>query len=303
MEAGEGVTPGKVVGRKAIPNNHIMRKSIITWGVAALVATSADAQTKGFISGQMSVSSTSSPDDNAKTLNGTFGPMAGFNLSEKLILGLGVDYSGTTVTNRTDASGITTETDRKSSLLTIAPFARYMKKVDEDFSLFGQRERGARDYSAGIGREGGDQGGHGAGFEPGIAVEEPEQFGRVLRMTPGKKPGEPGVESAAAAGIVGQADRFDREPGPVGGVQGRVGRVVQDQNGETDPRGPVQSGEVGQQIIEITGPVEAWDQSPNEDCRSSGFGVGVRMRGQRHLDGLEKPCGLVGGGCGQGRSV
>ena len=138
MEAGEGVTPGKVVGRKAIPNNHIMRKSIITWGVAALVATSADAQTKGFISGQMSVSSTSSPDDNAKTLNGTFGPMAGFNLSEKLILGLGVDYSGTTVTNRTDASGITTETDRKSSLLTIAPFARYMKKVDEDFSLFGQ---------------------------------------------------------------------------------------------------------------------------------------------------------------------
>ncbi len=115
-----------------------MRKSIITWGVSALVATSANAQTKGFVSGQMSVSSTSSPDDNAKTLNGTFGPTVGFNLSEKLILGLGIDYSGTTVTNRTDAGVITTETDRKSSFLTIAPFARYMKRIDEDFSLFGQ---------------------------------------------------------------------------------------------------------------------------------------------------------------------
>lgn len=132
------MTPGKVVGRKAEPNSYIMRKSIVSLSIAAFVATSVHAQTKGFISGQMSVNSTSSPDDNGKTLNGTFGPMVGFNLSEKLILGAGIDYSGTNFTNRTEAGSITTEIERKSSLVTIAPFLRYMKKIDEDFSLFGQ---------------------------------------------------------------------------------------------------------------------------------------------------------------------
>ena len=114
-----------------------MRKSIIALCAAALT-TCVSAQNKGFISGQMSLTNTSSPDDNGKTLNGTFGPMAGYNLNGHLILGLGLDYSGTKFENRVDNVGQTIETESKTNMMTIQPFARYMKKVDEDFSLFGQ---------------------------------------------------------------------------------------------------------------------------------------------------------------------
>lgn len=132
------MTPGKVVGRKAEPNSNIMRKSIVSLSIAAFVATSVHAQTKGFISGQMSMNSTSSTDDEAKTLSGTFGPAVGYNVSDRIVAGLGLNYTGSTFTNETEAGGLRTEIERKSNLMTITPFARYMKKVDEDFSVYGQ---------------------------------------------------------------------------------------------------------------------------------------------------------------------
>lgn len=128
---------GPVVGRAAGPNNHIMRKWIITLGVAALT-TIAHAQTKGFISGQASISSTGSLDDRAKNFTGVFGPSVGFNLSDRIAVGLGLDIIGSAYTNVTESVGSITDTDRKTHSVNIAPFVRYMKKVDENFSFFGQ---------------------------------------------------------------------------------------------------------------------------------------------------------------------
>ncbi len=115
-----------------------MRKSIVIVGTAVLAATSAHAQTQGFVSGQMSMSSTSSPDDDAKTASGIFGPVVGYNFNEKIVVGLGLNYTGNTVSDKEDFNGQLFELDNKTNLLTIAPFMRYMKKVDEDFSLYGQ---------------------------------------------------------------------------------------------------------------------------------------------------------------------
>ena len=115
-----------------------MKKTILLALSMLTIASALNAQTKGFVSGQMSVSSTSSPDDEAKTLSGTFGPAVGYNLTDKFVVGLGLNYTGSTFTNETEAGGLRTEIERKSNLMTITPFARYMKKVDEDFSVYGQ---------------------------------------------------------------------------------------------------------------------------------------------------------------------
>ncbi len=127
-----------VGGPKAEPNNHIMRKSIVLVAAVMLATSTAHAQTTGFGSGQMSMSSTSSPDTDAKTLQGTFGPAVGYNVSDRIVVGLGLNYTGSTITNKWENGGSISELERKSNLMTITPFARYMKKVDEDFSVYGQ---------------------------------------------------------------------------------------------------------------------------------------------------------------------
>lgn len=103
----------------------------------ALSVSALSAQDKGFISGQMSFFSTSVSGVDGGTTSGTFGPVVGYNVSEKITVGLGLNYSNTTVKRNVAPVGELMLED-KTSLFTVEPFMRYMKKVDEDFLLYGQ---------------------------------------------------------------------------------------------------------------------------------------------------------------------
>lgn len=84
------------------------------------------------------MNSTSVSGSNGSNVSGTFGPVVGYNVNEKFTVGLGLNYTANTVTNEQSITGGTFELQDKTSLFTIAPFLRYMKKVDEDFLLYGQ---------------------------------------------------------------------------------------------------------------------------------------------------------------------
>lgn len=120
--------------------------------LASLVLVSlspAFAQDKGFLSGTFSILSRSSGSggaDGPKSTAVTVGPVVGFNLNERIVVGAGLGYSldraeDTFVMN----DGLTffaVDRTTTTSLFTVSPFMRYMHRVNETFLLYGQAKVG-----------------------------------------------------------------------------------------------------------------------------------------------------------------
>ncbi|HPF89633.1 MAG: outer membrane beta-barrel protein [Flavobacteriales bacterium] len=124
----------------------ITRTYLLPIGLA--LCTAVLGQDKGFISGTLSFDSHTF--DNAGELNdrtitsGTFGPAVGYNLSNVHVVGLALTFTGTRTTYKDLAGNAVIEVSEERSMMTIAPFYRYMKSVNEKFLLYGQ-------FKAGIG--------------------------------------------------------------------------------------------------------------------------------------------------------
>lgn len=121
-----------------------MRSLLLPLGLA--VCTAISAQDQGFVSGTLSMnSSTQDPDgtiNDVTITEGTFGPAVGFNLAPQHVVGLAIDHTGRTEESKQNQGNMVVDVVRKRNLTTITPFYRYMKSVNEKFLLYGQAKVG-----------------------------------------------------------------------------------------------------------------------------------------------------------------
>lgn len=115
----------------------------------SVLSFTAPAQDTGFLSGTFSIATTSSDVggiEDLSTTNITVGPLVGINLNEKIVVGAGLTYTYNTRMLEDEfiaPNGIvTTKIKHTASLFKVLPFMRYMKKVDENFQLYGQLKAG-----------------------------------------------------------------------------------------------------------------------------------------------------------------
>lgn len=114
-----------------------MRTYLLLAATALLSTTALHAQDKGFVSGVISYTSTG-PSDGDATTDVVFGPAVGFNVNDHIVVGLGVNYGSHTVPHTATIGNAEVKLQDKTSLFTITPFGRYVKKVDDHFSIYGQ---------------------------------------------------------------------------------------------------------------------------------------------------------------------
>jgi opacity protein-like surface antigen len=105
---------------------------------AASLPQQAGAQDAGFITGRASVTTTSVAGDDGSTTTGAFGPAVGFNVGDRFVVGLGLMYTGVTVSDEASFGGASQKVQDRNTMFTITPFARYMKTVSDDLSMYGQ---------------------------------------------------------------------------------------------------------------------------------------------------------------------
>jgi hypothetical protein len=104
----------------------------------SLSLSAARGQDAGFLTGRVSIASTSVAGDDGSTTSVTFGPAAGFNVGDRFVVGLGLMYTGVTVSDVESIAGIEHEVQDRNTMFTLTPFARYMKNIEEDLSMYGQ---------------------------------------------------------------------------------------------------------------------------------------------------------------------
>lgn len=125
-----------------------MLRSILA-SLVLVSLSSAFAQDKGFISGTFSITSRSSEAggaDGPKSTAVTVGPVLGFNLNERIVVGAGLAYSleraEDTFLVNDGLSVYAIDRTTTTSLFTVSPFMRYMHQVNETFLLYGQAKLG-----------------------------------------------------------------------------------------------------------------------------------------------------------------
>lgn len=125
-----------------------MTKHLLLLSFATFSLTAAS-QDSGFISGTFSIASHNTDldgHDGPKTTAVTVGPVVGFNVSEKIVVGAGLTYTSDQHSEfeTVDLLGIPVVMEEKhtTNVFKISPFMRYMKKVNDDFLLYGQAKVG-----------------------------------------------------------------------------------------------------------------------------------------------------------------
>lgn len=104
------------------------------------------AQDTGFISGNVSFATTKIDAEGTlfdeQLTTGSFGPAIGYNLSPTHVVGIALGISSSTRDYSVMPSETQLDATEKRSMVTIAPFYRYMKSVNDRFLLYGQAKVG-----------------------------------------------------------------------------------------------------------------------------------------------------------------